>query len=93
MIRTLLPTNDLDPGQAQLVGYRSRLIDDDAMRLEYRVYVAGRPPSIVGQGHGSPADDIDIGDDTLRASRSPSRRKASWIAALPSSGLSLVMRR
>ena len=50
-------------GQAEFVGDCPRFFEDHAVGLEDGVDVAGGAAGVVGKGHGSAADDVDIGDD------------------------------
>jgi len=49
------------PRPPQLVSHRPGFFHHDAVRLEDRVDVAGRPPRVVRQSHGGATEDVHIG--------------------------------
>jgi hypothetical protein len=50
------------PGQAKLGRHGQRLFMHDAVRFEQRVTVTGSPPGIVGKGHSSAAEHLQVRD-------------------------------
>ncbi len=78
--------------QAEFPGDRSGLIQDYTMRLKDSIDIASRPTGVVSQRHRRATEDVEIPTTPRRANRSPSRRKASSMAARSSSGSSALTR-
>jgi hypothetical protein len=49
-------------GQTELLRDIPRFFQDDAVRHEQGVDIAGRPSSVIGESHRRPADDKYVGD-------------------------------